>query len=130
MNKKTIFFFLIFFFVITSVFTQESSESPRYRLFKTENMWTFLKLDTMTGQIWQVHFSLNDEDSRYETVLNEINIPEELEKPLIIGRYTLYPTDNMYNFILLDQIDGITMQVQWSWEKKYRYVVPIYDFYE
>lgn len=30
------------------------------------------------------------------------------------GRFTLYPTQNRYNFILLDQTDGRTWQVQWS----------------
>ena len=24
----------------------------RYRLFKTENIWTFLELDTQTGRLW------------------------------------------------------------------------------
>jgi hypothetical protein len=40
-------------------------------------------------------------------------------------RFTLYPTQNMYNFILLDQIDGKTWQVQWSTDPELRGVVPI-----
>lgn len=42
------------------------------------------------------------------------------------GRFFLYPTSNMYNFILLDQIDGRTWQVQWSTEEKNRMVLGIY----
>ena len=29
----------------------------RYKLYPTQNMWTFLKLDTETGRIWQVQYS-------------------------------------------------------------------------
>ena len=43
------------------------------------------------------------------------------------GRFTLYPTTNTFNFILLDQIDGRTWQVQWSFEKKKRMILPIND---
>ena len=31
----------------------------------------------------------------------------------------------MYNFLLLDQIDGSVYQVQWSTEEKNRVVIPI-----
>jgi hypothetical protein len=42
------------------------------------------------------------------------------------GRFFLYPTDNIYNFILLDQIDGRAWQVQWNIEKSDRMVIRIY----
>ena len=29
-------------------------DSPAYELYRTDNMWTFLKLETSTGKIWQV----------------------------------------------------------------------------
>lgn len=41
------------------------------------------------------------------------------------GRFTLYPTNNIYNFILLDQIDGRMWQVQWSLKEKNRGLIPI-----
>ena len=41
------------------------------------------------------------------------------------GRFTLYPTSNMYNFILLDQIDGRMWQVQWSMKEDSRFVIQI-----
>jgi hypothetical protein len=40
-------------------------------------------------------------------------------------RFTLYATKNIYNFILLDQLDGKVWQVQWSTEIKNRMIVPI-----
>lgn len=99
----------------------------RYRLFPTQNMWTFLKLDTMTGKIWQVQFSVEGSEYRFEIPLSKTDICETYKKDKIVGRYTLYPTQNTYNFVMLDQIDGETYQVQWSMNADNRGVVPISD---
>lgn len=98
----------------------------RYQLYPTQNMWTFLKLDTLTGQIWQVQFSIESDAYRFETVLSSKDITDELKLEKIVGRYILYPTQNTYNFILLDQITGYTYQVQWSRDIENRVVIPIY----
>ena len=42
------------------------------------------------------------------------------------GRYKLYPTGNMYNFIMVDVELGRTWQVQWSTKENKRLVIPIY----
>lgn len=101
------------------------STDVRYRLFPTQNVWTFLKLDTATGKIWQVQFSVKGDDYRFETVLSSIDIAEGLKLEKKVGRFTLFPTQNTYNFILLDQIDGYTYQVQWSVDVENRGIVPI-----
>jgi hypothetical protein len=85
-------------------------------------MWTFIKLDTRNGLLWQVQYSLNPEN-RMVTYLNLdrlASVNEELN-----DRFTLYPTQNMYNFILLDQVNGKTWQVQWSTEYANRGILPI-----
>ena len=97
----------------------------RYRLFPTQNMYTFLKLDTMTGKIWQVQFSTKGAEYRFESVLSDVDIAELLHVRKEVGRYTLFPTQNMYNFILLDQKDGYTYQVQWHSDEENRGVLPI-----
>lgn len=101
---------------------QEIKENARYKLFPTENIWTFLKLDTSNGKIWQVQYSI-DNNYRGEIVLNNKTLvsSEAAEN----GRFTLYPTKNMYNFILLDQKDGKIWQVQWSVEEENRVVIPM-----
>ena len=38
------------------------------------------------------------------------------------GRFKLYPTGNMYNYIMVDVIDGRAWQVQWSTKKNERLV--------
>lgn len=93
----------------------------RYKLYPTENMWTFIKLDTRNGKMWQVQFSVKGNDYRYETVLNATALSLDSTN----GRFELYPTQNMYNFMLLDRIDGKTWQVQWSQEPENRGVLPI-----
>lgn len=101
---------------------QEIKENARYKLFPTENIWTFLKLDTSNGKIWQVQYSI-DNNYHGEIVLNNKTLvsSEAAEN----GRFTLYPTKNMYNFILLDQKDGKIWQVQWSVEEENRVVMPM-----
>jgi hypothetical protein len=94
-----------------------------YQLFPTKNMWTFLKLNTRTGQIWQVQYSVEGDNYRFETYLSLSSLVYEDEE--VNGRFILYPTPNTYNFILLDQIDGRVWQVQWSQEAESRGIWPI-----
>lgn len=99
-----------------------SPERAVFRLFSTKNMYTFIKLNTKTGQMWQVQWG-TESKYRYETILSNVSrVSSEEEK---IGRFFLYPTTNIYNFILLDQLDGRMWQVQWGKEDE-RMVIPIY----
>jgi len=98
-------------------------EVPIYKLFPTENYWTFIKLDTRNGKMWQVHFTISD-GYQGELILNSRSLVWADQE--VNGRFTLYPTKNMYNFILLDQINGRTYQVQWNSDREKRFVSPIY----
>jgi hypothetical protein len=93
-----------------------------FRLFPTQNIWTFIKLDTRNGKMWQVQFSMKSE-GRFETFLNlEPLVSKDNE---VNDRFTLYPTQNIYTFILLDQLEGKTWQVQWSTDPENRGLIPI-----
>ncbi|MBO5826290.1 MAG: hypothetical protein J6R03_06645 [Treponema sp.] len=129
--KKLILIFYVFFgwsLVFADIPSTKiiTDTEIRYQLYPTQNMWTFLKLDTLTGQIWQVQFSIEGDAYRFETVLSSKDITDELKLEKIVGRYILYPTQNTYNFILLDQITGYTYQVQWNRDIENRVVIPIY----
>jgi hypothetical protein len=102
---------------------QEPSQSPSaiYRLFRTTNRWTFIKLDTITGRMWQVQYDIEG-NARGSVVLNSQDLSRGKERAP--GRFTLYPTQNMWTFILIDQIDGNMWQIQWG-ESKDRLVLPI-----
>ena len=101
----------------------ETYTVERYKLFPTQNMWTFIKLDTQTGQMWQLQYSVNDDKGRFEYDLNPNALVVNDKK--VNGRFELYPTKNIYNFILLDKIDGKAWQVQWSFDEENRAVLPI-----
>ena len=54
---------------------QEVNDGTRYELYSTQNIWTFLKLDTRTGRIWQVQYSL-EEGKRGEWILNSQSLTQ------------------------------------------------------
>ncbi len=130
--KKIIYLVLVSLFTLASCnlsnnnqatqAKQEIIENIRYKMFPTDNIWTFLKLDTRTGKIWQVQYSINDNNRGEIELNNQALIDGDSAEN---GRFTLYPTRNMFNFILLDQIDGKMWQVQWSQEKKNRLIFPM-----
>ncbi len=101
----------------------QTYDIERFKLFSTQNMWTFIKLDTQTGQMWQVQYSVKGDEERFEYDLNPNPLITTDRK--VNGRFELYPTQNIYNFILLDRIDGKTWQVQWSFDEENRAVIPI-----
>lgn len=103
----------------------EYTQDPKanFRLYKTKNKYNFIKLDTRTGQMELVQWSLDGDRMSYR-LSNEILTSSYEEQ--IPGRFTLYATTNMYQFVLLDQIDGRTWHVQWGTDKGYRWVKRIW----
>lgn len=109
--------------ILTLVASNTRSEE-NYKLYSTENMWNFIKLDTRTGRLWQVQYSTQGYEYRFQSVLSDLDLSyDENTKP---NRFELYPTKNTYNFILLDKVDGRVWQVQWSFEEEERMVLRIY----
>ena len=89
----------------------QEEEFMVYRLYPTKNMWNFIKLNTRNGKMWLVQYDVEG-DNRMETILHILPLVMKSEEKN--GRFALYATKNIWNFILLDQIDGRTWQVQWS----------------
>ena len=128
--------FILFAIIVSSrefVFAQEietdsvqmTLNEENYKLYPTENMWTFLKLDTRTGKVWQVQYSVNS-DNYGEVVVNDWDLTYgENDKA---GRFELYPTKNIHNFLLLDKKDGIVVQVQWSMNADNRGLINIISY--
>ena len=138
MKKIIIACLAIFCMMISCTGNSQTEQKPKnqtltgicttdtFELYETQNMWTFIKLNTTTGEIWQVQYTLSDDHPSLETVLND--------RPLIVttnpnekipGRFSLYPTKNLYNYILLDQMDGRVWQVQWGFEPDKHMIMPI-----
>jgi hypothetical protein len=95
----------------------QNPDAP-YRLFSTKNIYTFMKLDTRDGRIWQVQWGLD----KAHTFIEPINLKAIASGRA--GRFTLYPTTNIYTFILMDQDTGDTWHVQWGATGE-RLIVPI-----
>lgn len=85
--KKFLLFILIF--IAGNLFAQNTSQAPVqnistdnnvvYRLFSTRNMYTFIKLDTRNGQMWQVQW--DTKSNQFETPLSLVYlVSEEDEK--------------------------------------------------
>ena len=112
---------------ITELKIEQYKEDSAYWIKRKEE-WHEKKSDT----------TLTDEDFYYkneeelELYLKPKPLEESIKRALEIyeiernGRFFLYPTQNMYNFILLDQIDGRTWQVQWNIDKDKRGTWVIY----
>jgi len=129
---------LLIFILLLSYNTYAQEDIEKYKLYPTENIHIYLKLDTSTGLVWMVQKASSDVESREEPInifqiayeqweIDTLNAREGVdwealneysgsEEPLVaqIGRFKLYPTQNIWNFLLQDVINGDTYQVQWS----------------
>lgn len=77
-----------------SVKESQKNDIERYKLYKTRNNWTFIELDTQTGQTWQVQFSVEGSNYRFKTVLDEYSKLYSYDLP-VSGRFELYETENI-----------------------------------
>ena len=78
---KRILALLSLYLVSTTTFAQSTSQPPIqnistdstivYRLFATNNIYNFIKLNTRNGKMWQVQWSLKD--NQFETALSDIS---------------------------------------------------------
>lgn len=99
------------------------SLKQRYKLYQTENIYTFLQLDTKTGIIEQVQWSL-DSDKEGSVYINSNDLTYGYGYGS--GSFELYPTKNMYQFILLDKTTGRKWHVQWGMENSKRWIRRMY----
>lgn len=114
--------------ILTAIFLRldnivnKTEPVARYKLYKTENLYNLLKLDTATGRIEQLQWSLDD-DKEGTMTINSENLSLSQNQP---GTFELYPTNNMYQFILLDKVLGRTWHVQWGIGSSKRWIKRIW----
>ena len=109
---------------IDAIYEKIGMGTPRYKMYKTDNIYNLIKLDTATGRTWQVQYRTNSTDSMTVPIDDTSLLWNyEIEKS---GRFDLYPTSNMYTFILMDTETGRTWQIQWSTEASRRFRERIY----
>ena len=103
-----------------AIYDQLASTTPRYKMYKTIHDYISLKLDTATGRVWMVRIGMGDKSSR-KVISVDDSTPLRPEDTPFNGRFELYPTNNSYNFIMIDTYDGTTYQVQWHTESNKRF---------
>lgn len=59
--------------------SKQESTTSAYQLFPTQNMYTFIKLDTRNGQMWQVQWN-TESKSRFVTTLSDISLVNKDEE--------------------------------------------------
>ena len=103
----------------------QSPTPAKFRLYPTSNRYTYLRLNTITGFIDIVQYSTTNAGDRMIYPLSTSPPLMSLFNNGTLDRYTIYPTQNVYNFLLLDQVEGNTYQVQWSQDSTMRGVEEI-----
>ena len=93
----------------------------RYRLYPTENTYNFLQLNTQTGEVYQIQWSSEKE----EEFTVAVNSKKLVDMTMPIGTFEMYPTENMYQFLLLNTISGEVYHLQWGMNKKERWIRKI-----
>ena len=71
--------------IICSAREISGDKESRFCLYETQNMWTFIMLDTYTGKNWQVQFSVKGEDYMLlpQSTSSLLHIPKQLQIGLI-----------------------------------------------
>lgn len=96
---------------------ERMESAQRFTLYPTDNMWNFIELDTVSGAVYKVQFSTKGSEYRFKSIVSSEDLRKSSfysDDEVIPGRFELYKTQNMYNFILIDKLDGRAWQVQWS----------------
>lgn len=109
---------------IDAIYSTMKKNTPRYKMYATQNINILLKLDTATGKVWMVQYSIGKND-RLTVPVDDDSLLFDWET-IQAGRFELYPTQNMYNFILLDTQKGYTYQVQWNTDADKCFRINIY----
>ena len=105
---------------LDAIYNQVAADKPRYKMYKTTHDYILLKLDTATGRVWMVQIGMGDKSSRRQIAVDDSTPLEDGDYPYN-GRFELYPTNNSYNFVMIDTYTGTTYQVQWHTESSKRF---------
>ena len=94
--------------------TPQGLSGAPFCLYETQNMWTFIMLDTFTGKNWQVQFSTKGTDYMFAAPINYWSKAYPSSTDRWQGRFKMFATQNMWTFIMLDSFTGRLWQVQYD----------------
>ena len=90
--------------VIFALLISVVGSAQTYKLYQTDNIHNQLRLNTKTGEVYQIQ-----NDGQRFLVHRATTIDNELT-----NRYILHKTENMWTYILLDKTTGKLWQCQYS----------------
>ena len=79
-------------------------------MFATQNMWTFILLDSYNGRLWQVQYSTQDLDNLFCFPINKNELVENNERCV----FSIQPLTSMYQYYLINDNTGDMWKFQWS----------------
>lgn len=97
-----------------------TSLKNRFKLYPTENIYTFLELDTKTGRVWQLQWDM-DSDNEGGLPIVDFDLVAE-DDSYGSNVFELYPTKNIFQFILVNKVNGQAWHLQWGMENTNRWV--------
>ncbi len=86
-----------------------SNWSNRFKMVKTQNMWTFILLDTYNGRLWQVQYNTQDLDNTLCIPINEQPLANT-QKSI----FSIQPLTSMFQYYLINDNTGRMWKFQWS----------------
>ena len=89
---------------------EDSKWIGRFQMFATQNMWTFILLDSYNGKLWQVQYSSQDLDNLMCIPINEYELVSDNEKCI----FSIQPLTSMYQYYLINDYTGDMWKFQWS----------------
>ena len=95
----------------------------RFVLYETENIWTFILLDSFNGRLWQCQFSVNGTEYTMTVPINLFPLTSTLNHKSV---FTIQPMVSMFQFYLINDDTGDMWQFQWSTQgDDYRWIKKI-----
>ena len=107
-------FILIYIFISISFLScsTENKVNKVFELYTTKSDLVFLRLDTREGYIWMIEGSIDSSLTENEQILIQGH-PMSFDNDPFIGRFELFPTENIYNFMMIDKKLGNVFQIQY-----------------
>lgn len=59
-------------------------KEERFSLYETQNMWNFILLDSYTGRLWQLQYTVDKDSIRGLFIINEDELVNENKKIFFI----------------------------------------------
>lgn len=108
--------------IICNGIEKSGEKENRFSLHETQNMWNFILLDSYTGRLWQLQYTVDKDSIRGLFIINEKDLADEKEKNL----FYISPLTSMYQYYLINDITGEMWKFQWNTKgSDYRWIEKV-----